>query len=436
MSRVYRFDDLLAPLRPCFSSPTFANFRVLIYGWVLARHHTLCGCLAAVGALATKHFSTYHRTMAVARWSADSVGLLLARLILATCPQPVCGVLVDDTTTSHCGPRIWGTGYHRDAVRSKPARKVWCRGHCWVVVALLIPVPCCRRKFALPVLLRCYLNDKSATKEQVEHQIKPALAVALITLLATHFPQQRFHLCGDTNYGGESVLAHLPETFDLTSRLMPQTALHQPLERLKLARRGRGRPRKYGPRLPGLAQWAKKKVRRRRAVLYGKPVWVTLVSFQACLHRVPGRVVQVVVVKPRKSSDKPQYFYTTDLTARPEEVIETIVDRWPIETCFRECKQFLGLEEPQCRSRRAVERTTPLAFWCYSLTVLWFATAGHQQWTLDPPPWYRQKQCPSFEDMLALARRQCVWEFLNPCDPNQESEKSVLPELLEPPWTA
>jgi len=431
---VCRFGDLLASLRPCFTGPTFDNWRVLVYGWVLARRHTICGCLAAVGDLATKHYSTYHRTMSAARWRSDTVGLCLAKLILTLCRQGVCGVLVDDTTTGHGGPHIFGTGYHRDAVRSKPARKVWCRGHCWVVVTLLIAVPHCRRKFALPVLARLYLNEQSATKERVEHEIKPALAVEMIRLLATHFPQQRFHLCGDTNYGGASVLAHLPETFELTSRLMPQTALHQPLERLP--RQGRGRPRKYGPRLPELAQWAKQKVRRRRVVLYGHPVGAQLVAFQACLHRVPGRIVQVVVVKPRRPSDKPQYFYTTDLTAPPEAVVETIVDRWPIETCFRECKQFLGLDEPQCRSRRAVERTTPLAFWCYTLTVLWFVTAGHQQWTLDPPRWYTQKQCPSFEDMLNLARRQGGCEYPNPCEPSWESENSALPAMLEPPWAA
>lgn len=434
MPPVYRLSDLLATLRPCFSAPTFDNFCLLVCGWLLARHHTVCGCLAVVGELATKHFSTYHRTLAVARWSTDAVGLMLVRLSLALCPQERYGVLVDDTTTSHAGSRIWGTGYHRDAVRGKPARKVWCRGHCWVVIALLCPVPHCRRKFALPVLFRLYLNEKSAAKERVEQVTKPALAVELIKLLATHFPNQQFQLCGDTNYGGESVLAHLPETFELTSRLMPQTALHQPLEYARRA--GRGRPRKYGPRLPGLAQWTRKQVRRRRVMLSGQPVALELVPGRACLHRVPGRTVQVVVVKPRRAADKAHYFYTTDLLAKPEEVLETMVDRWPIETCFRECKQYLGLNEPQCRSRRAVERTTPLAFWCYTLTVLWFASAGHQQWLLNPPPWYPQKVAPSFDDMLSLARRQAIREYLNPWERHRESEKPVATEWLEPPRAA
>lgn len=434
MAPVYRLRDLLAPLRPCFTAPTFENLCVLVCGWLMARNHTICGCLRAVGPLAVKHFSTYHRTLSLARWAADQVGLTIAAMILARCPQPICRAAVDDTTTSHCGPRVWGTGYHRDAVRSKPARKVWCRGHCWVVLCLVIPVPHCRRKFALPVLCRLYLNEKAAAQRQVKHRTKPALAVEMITLLAARFPQQRFHLCGDSAYGGESVLANLPETFDLTSRLMPQTAFHQPLEQVR--RWGRGRPRKYGPRLPGLAEWAKHDARRRRARLYGHAVWVAPVAFRACLHRVPQRVVQAVVAKPRNPADKPQYFYTTDLQARPEEVLEGVADRWPIETCFKECKEYLGLEEPQCRTRQAVERTTPLAFWCYSLTVLWFMAGGHQQWTLQPPPWYPQKQCPSFADMLAMLRRQCLREFLAPWIGSGESEITGLDPPVRLPWAA
>lgn len=433
MRPVYLLSALLEPLRPGFTQPTFDNFCLLVYGWLLARRHTLCGCLLAVGPRATKSFGTYHRTLSTARWVADEVGLALAALILRIGPQPVCAAAVDDTTTSHPGRRVWGTGYHRDAVRSKPGRNAWCRGHCWVVLCLLITVPHCRRKFALPVLCRLYLNAATAAQLKVEHRTKPELALAMVQALAARFPHQRFHLYGDANYGGESLLAHLPPTFDLTSRLMPQTALHRPLNQL---RRGRGRPRKRGPRLPGLAHWATHRARRRRAVLYGQAVWVAPVAFRACLHRVPERVIQGVVPKPRNPADKPQYFYTTALGLKPEQVLEGVADRWPIETCFQECKQHLGLEQPQCRSRRAVERTTPLAFWCYSLTVLWFAASGHRQWSLQPPPWYPQKAHASFADMLALARRQCRLEFLTPCLPPGETQNPEPNRWPALPWAA
>jgi len=407
----YCFTALLEVLRPCFTRPTFDNFSLLVRGWLLARRQTVCGALRAVGDDATKHFSSYHRTLSEAVWEPDEVGLKLAREILTRCPQTVCGVAVDDTTTSHRGPHVYGNGYHRDAVRSTVGRNAWVKGHCWVVVSLLVSVPHCRRKFALPVLARLYLNEKTAAKLHRAHRKKPELAVELVQLLSEHFPDQRFHLLGDTNYGGESVLAHLPANFELTSRLMPQTGLHEPLRERSV---GRGRPRKYGPRLPRLEQLARCPARRRAASLYGRRVWVAPVARQVCLHRVPERVVQVVVVKPRRRGGKPQYFYSTVLTLRPEQVLEGYADRWPIETCFEECKQELGLEEPRSRTRGAVERTTPLALWCYSLTVLWFLAGGHEQWQLNPPRWYPQKTSPSFADMLSLLRRQLVREYLNP----------------------
>jgi len=426
----YRFSTLLGNLRPCCTAPTFANLCLLLYGWLLTPHHTVCGCLAALGERATKHFSTYHRTLSAAHWSATAVGLAIAGVALRLCPATVCLVAIDDTTTRHVGRRVWGTGYHRDAVRSTPTRKVWCRGHCWVVLSLQVPVPYCARRFALPVLCRLYLNQTTAQKCGQPHRTKPELALELVQALAARFPDQRFHLLVDTNYGGESVLANLPATFDLTSRLMPQTALHQPLE--LLSRRRPGRPRVRGPRLPSLAACAQRPARRRRVVLYRQAVPVAPVSLRAAPHPVPGRGGGVGGCRPRKPGDKLQAIYTTVLTDRPEAVLERYAARWPIETCCWECKQQLGLESPRCRTRRAVERTTPLAFASYSLTVLWFIAGGYQRWQLRPPPWYPQKRCPAFADLLTLLRAQCRHELWDPCAAAGES--TIPPPSPEPAW--
>jgi hypothetical protein len=38
---------------------------------------------------------------------------------------------------------------------------------------------------------------------------------------------------------------------------------------------------------------------------------------------------------------------------------------------FHEAKGKLGFEDPQNRTEFAVERTAPIAFWLYSLIVIW-----------------------------------------------------------------
>jgi len=87
----------------------------------------------------------------------------------------------------------------------------------------------------------------------------------------------------------------------------------------------------------------------------------------------------------------------------PVEIIETIAKRWSLEVTFRDAKQSLGFEEPQSRTRKAVERTAPMAFVLYGMTVLWHAEHGEalrEKWFVKRP-WYRKKRGPSFADMLA-----------------------------------
>jgi len=73
----------------------------------------------------------------------------------------------------------------------------------------------------------------------------------------------------------------------------------------------------------------------------------------------------------------------------PVEIIETIAKRWSrygpdlseldlraLEVTFRDAKQSLGFEEPQSRTQKAVERTAPMAFVLYGMTVLWHAEHG------------------------------------------------------------
>ena len=75
---------------------------------------------------------------------------------------------------------------------------------------------------------------------------------------------------------------------------------------------------------------------------------------------------------------------------------------------FRNCKQELGLEDPQNRVRPAVERTAPFGFLAYTLVIVWFAEAG--EFRLKEyrrrRPWYRKKETPSFADMLEDIRRE------------------------------
>jgi hypothetical protein len=54
-----------------------------------------------------------------------------------------------------------------------------------------------------------------------------------------------------------------------------------------------------------------------------------------------------------------------------------------------------------------------MAMFLYSLTIVWFATEGHQELEFPNRPWYPWKTEPSFADMLTTLRRKSWDEKLS-----------------------
>jgi hypothetical protein len=86
--------------------------------------------------------------------------------------------------------------------------------------------------------------------------------------------------------------------------------------------------------------------------------------------------------------------------ASAEQVIRWYAMRWSVEVTFRDSRQCLGFEEPRGWSRKAGERTAPLAMLLHTLVVLWFAKEGHRFWQPPTHRRYPAKANPSFADRL------------------------------------
>ena len=128
------------------------------------------------------------------------------------------------------------------------------------------------------------------------------------------------------------------------------------------------------------------------------------------MHSAPARPLRVVAVEPLLGGRTRQAFYSTCSDADAEQVLSWYAMRWSLEVAFHDSKQSLGFEEPQGWTRRAVERTAPMAMLLYSLIVLWFAEEGHRHYRAFKRPWYTTKAHASFADMLATLRRETIRE--------------------------
>lgn len=407
------FQELLLSFSAVMTIPTLNNLAVLLAGWVLTPRRTVTGMLQAAGIADKRHHSAFHYVFASAKWSLDAVGLAVARLILAMLPAGATAFLaLDDTLARKRGLKIFGVGMHHDPLLSSRNKAIVNWGHNWVVLGILLEFPFRPGHwFCLPVLFRLYRNTKTVAKEGGRKHTRPELARDLVKTLCEAFPERSFHLLADSAYCGKSVLRHLPENCDQTGRLHMDAALYD----LPSGERNgtRGPVPKKGKRCPSPKQMLQKKGREIELAIYGRRERMRVVEGQAIWYGSAGnRPLSVVAVEPFSSGRKKQAFFSTRVDAVPEEMLVWYGRRWAIEVTFHDAKGYLGFEEPQGWSRKAVERTAPMAMLFYSLIVLWFARSGHKQVWFPPRPWYRQKAGICFADMVRTLRRQIIREKL------------------------
>jgi len=406
MELVPSFGLLLQGLSVTMTAPTFASLTTLLTGWLFAGRRTVTRIILRAGDAAPKHFSSYHRLFSAARWSLDAVGLAVFDLI-SPWLDSIIALALDDTLARKRGLKVFGAGMHHDPLLSTRKTAVMNWGHSWVMLGVLVKFPFrADRYFCLPILCRLYLNREAAVRARRAYRTRPELAAQMLGLLCQHRKSQRFHVVADSLYGGKSVLLQLPANCDLTSRLHLDARLY---DRPPVRMPGNpGRPRKRGTRRATPRQMLHRRCRHATLNLYGRHDRVRLADAQAVWHAAADRTLRIVAVQPLTGGRSVQAFYSTWANATAEQVLACYAQRWAIEQTFQETKSHLGFEQPQGWSRRAVERTAPVAMLLYSLIVLWFADHGHRHWQAPAHPWYRSKRSPTFADMLDSLRHETL----------------------------
>jgi len=415
---------MLVPFAAVFSQPSYANFVVMLEGWVLAGMRAMTStALAALGKF-PKHFASYYRFFSEGAWCPDALGGALLRLVLPFAPAGPLVAVVDDTLARKTGKRIWGANMHHDPLAWLPNALAF--GHNWVVLAIVVHVPRVQRAVAVPVFWRLYRSRKTRTGKTgrgtrecktagattaKDHRTRPELAVELLYVLRKTLGDGRIvHLVGDSTYGGKSITRHVPAQTVCISRLPMTAALYD----LPPTRRPgqNGRPRKKGARLKSPKAMAGDSAGWRKTTvgLYGKAVSVRYKTRIALWYNSAGNApLRIVVVRDPKGRRKDDAFYSTEPDMSVHVILQTYAKRWSLEVAFRDAKQQLGFERSQARTPKAVQRTGPFAFVTYTVTVAWFCRIGHHHYPALPiMPWYRQKRAPSFADMQRLLRQDLV----------------------------
>ena len=384
---------------PVFHRRSFAIFTSLVQGWVLAPgRRTITAMVAVADPTGRRAHDAYHRFVRDGAWAMAQLWRVLAvHAVARFTPHDVITVDCDDTLFHKSGRRVEGVGVFRDAVRSTGRRVVYALGLNLVVVTLRVTPPWGGCPIGVPINVR--LRRKGDPTPTTEH------AATMIRQLAEWLPERHFQLCCDGAYATLAG-AGLPRCH-ITSRIRRNAALFQPAP----PRTGRrGRPRTKGDRLPTPPELATHTRRRdwTRATIdvRGRPV-ERLVSVRDVLwYSVNHRdLLRLVIVRDPDGVQPDDFFFTTDLTATGTEVASRYAGRWSIEVTFRDTKQDLGGQDPQCWKRQGPARAAALSLWLHGTIWCWYLDTHPTGRTWPTRPWYPHKTTPSFLDALAALRR-------------------------------
>jgi hypothetical protein len=229
-------------------------------------------------------------------------------------------------------------------------------------------------------------------------------------------------------YGGQSVLKHLPDNCDLTSRLLLDARLVDDPRPRRPGQKGRTPLR--GEPLPSPRRMLLGRAERVARKTYGRDDVLRVVRRTARLYHVPQRKAAVVAAESLKGSRCVLAYYSTVADATAERVLDGYAMRFSVGQTIQEAKGQLGFEQPQNWTKPAVRRTAPVAMLLYSLAVLWFAREGHRHYAPPHRPWYRAKAAPSFADMLATLRCRSVEEAIAATPGHGQPETKGMKTLI------
>jgi hypothetical protein len=428
----------LAVFRPCFTAPVWNHVLVLVAGAILAPgKRTVTQALRVMGLAEQTGFGRYHEVLNRARWDSRAIARrLLGHLLDALWPGGEVVIAIDDTIERRWGAKIKARGIYRDPVRSSDGHFVKTSGLRWLSLAVVLPIPFAKRRWALPFLTVLAPSARYSEAQGKRHKTLTDRARQAILQSKRWLTDRRVVVVADSSFAALGLIAAVRRHVCLITRLRLDASLFEPAPERRANQRGR--PRLKGRALPKLnailadpktvwtqitmAEWYGGQT---RALEYVSSTAVWYSSGQ------PPAPIRWVLVRDPSGERDPQAFLCTDLDLEPNAILGRFVFRWRIETTFQEVREHLGVETQRQWSDLAILRTTPALLGLYSLVAIWAHGLMEDPDTAvrpHPAAWYA-KSLPTFSDAIAEVRR-VLWTPTNYSMSRQMTETVEIPARL------
>lgn len=394
----------------------------LVVGVILAQgRRTVTSWFRAAGI--THGYRSYYYFLAALGLKVQPLGLSLLDLTIRR--VPIAGRLtlaLDDTPTKRHGPKIEAAGRHHNPTPG-PSGSRTLYGHNWVVLARLVR-HARSNIVGLPLWAGLYVRRRDVPElprgvTPWEFRTKLELAAAMIDATAGSL-RGRWDgptwLLTDGGYAKRPVYAATRKAgWAMVTRLRRDAHLNDLPPALKPGRRrGRGRPRIYGPKRIKLVLragqrrcWEAAEIVTSRGTIKRWEVKSFLATW-----RVAGGVVRVVLVREESDRSSWRAYACDDPGATAREIAQGVADRWGIEQVFHDVKENERIGQVQLRKAWANVGAFNLGLWVNSLVELWAWRRGETSLVdRSESPWDDVERRTSHGD-----RRKALQQELLECE--------------------
>jgi hypothetical protein len=327
-------------------------------------------------------------------------------------PEGRVRLALDDTVTKRYGPHVEGAGIHHNPTPG-PADQTFVYGHAWVTLSWIVRHPVWGT-IGLPLLAKLYVREKNlwllSLLYRWKFQTKLELAAELVewAIRCLGWLKLSFWIVVDGGYTKRPFLRRaLAAGAVVIGRLRKDAALWSVPR--PPAKKGRGRPRKYGTERISLGKRAGARGGWQSAdfEMYGKRVPKTYKTFLATYPPVGG-LVRVVIVREERGWFA---WCCTDPDATVQEILEMVADRAAIEQDYHDVKEVHGAGQQQLRNVWANLGAFNVLLWLHTLVELWAWNLPHRQLTdRSRSPWDDPARRPSHADRCKALERACFAE--------------------------
>ncbi|BCA93672.1 hypothetical protein TUM19329_34900 [Legionella antarctica] len=407
--------SVLAAFAPLFTRPTWNNINTLFIGAILCRGaRRITSILRVMGLSEVKNFSKYHRVLSRTQWSGLTASKILFGLLITLLPESWPKIVaVDETLERRRGKNIKAKGAYRDAVASSQSRVVICFGLKWECMTLIVPLPWCKRPWALPFMVILSPSKKSDEASGKRHKTSIDWTIQMVRCVSRWLHRTPWILVGDGAYACMALAkVCIKNGATLISRVRMDAQLFEFPEVKPAGKRGRNQIKGQRIRLKELLVDTKTWDTLQVKWYGGEQKTIECLTFECLWYHagVPPIRLRIVLVKTPDGKNEAETFFSTNTENSPTQIIEWFVLRWNIEVTFEETRAHLGIETQRQWSDKAIARTTPLLMGLLSILVL-VAIKMHETKKLlvqETTSWYDKKGELTLVDIITAIRRS-IW---------------------------